>query len=247
MFNFEDGEVILIDKPTDWTSFDTVNFIRALIKRFYKIPKLKVGHAGTLDPLATGLLILCTGKKTKQIDEYQAKIKTYTGTILLGQTTPTFDLESEPDQTFSTEGITAEQIESAKQKFIGDIKQYPPKYSAIKIKGKRAFDYARSDEEIELKAREIHIENFSLNLDRFPELDFEVTCSKGTYIRSLAHDLGKELGNGACLKSLRRTRIGDFHVEDAWQLEDLKQHIIDTGDEFIAMRKAMQEAEQNKH
>ena len=122
MFNFEDGEVILIDKPIDWTSFDTVNFIRALIKRFYKIPKLKVGHAGTLDPLATGLLILCTGKKTKQIEEYQAKIKTYTGTILLGQTTPTFDLESEPDQTFSTEGITAEQIEDARMKFIGDIK-----------------------------------------------------------------------------------------------------------------------------
>ncbi|MCQ2301130.1 MAG: tRNA pseudouridine(55) synthase TruB [Bacteroidales bacterium] len=247
MFNFEDGEVILIDKPIDWTSFDTVNFIRALIKRFYKIPKLKVGHAGTLDPLATGLLILCTGKKTKQIEEYQAKIKTYTGTILLGQTTPTFDLESEPDQTFSTEGITAEQIEDARMKFIGDIKQYPPKYSAIKIKGKRAFDYARSDEEIELKARDIHIEDFKLNTERFPELDFEVTCSKGTYIRSLANDLGKELGNGACLKSLRRTRIGDFKVEDAWQLEDLKQHIIDTGDEFIAMRKAMQEAEQNKH
>lgn len=247
MFNFEDGEVILIDKPIDWTSFDTVNFIRALIKRFYKIPKLKVGHAGTLDPLATGLLILCTGKKTKQIEEYQAKIKTYTGTILLGQTTPTFDLESEPDQTFSTEGITAEQIEDARLKFIGDIKQYPPKYSAIKIKGKRAFDYARSDEEIELKARDIHIEDFKLNTERFPELDFEVTCSKGTYIRSLANDLGKELGNGACLKSLRRTRIGDFRVEDAWQLEDLKQHIIDTGDEFIAMRKAMQEAEQNKH
>ena len=247
MFNFEDGEVILIDKPIDWTSFDTVNFIRALIKRFYKIPKLKVGHAGTLDPLATGLLILCTGKKTKQIEEYQAKIKTYTGTILLGQTTPTFDLESEPDQTFSTEGITAEQIEDARLKFIGDIKQYPPKYSAIKIKGKRAFDYARSDEEIELKARDIHIEDFKLNTERFPELDFEVTCSKGTYIRSLANDLGKELGNGACLKSLRRTRIGDFKVEDAWQLEDLKQHIIDTGDEFIAMRKAMQEAEQNKH
>lgn len=247
MFNFEDGEVILIDKPIDWTSFDTVNFIRALIKRFYKIPKLKVGHAGTLDPLATGLLILCTGKKTKQIEEYQAKIKTYTGTILLGQTTPTFDLESEPDQTFSTEGITAEQIENARMKFIGDIKQYPPKYSAIKIKGKRAFDYARSDEEIELKARDIHIEDFKLNTERFPELDFEVTCSKGTYIRSLANDLGKELGNGACLKSLRRTCIGDFKVEDAWQLEDLKQHIIDTGDEFIAMRKAMQEAEQNKH
>lgn len=247
MYNFEEGEVILIDKPTDWTSFDTVNFIRALIKRFYKIPKLKVGHAGTLDPLATGLLILCTGRMTKQIEEYQAKIKTYTGTILLGQTTPTFDLESEPDQTFPTEGITAEQIENARLKFIGDIKQYPPKYSAIKIKGKRAFDYARSDEKIELKARDIHIEDFKISTERFPELDFEVTCSKGTYIRSLANDLGKELGNGACLKSLRRTRIGDFKVEDAWQLEDLKQHIIDTGEEFIAMRKAMQEAEQNKH
>lgn len=247
MFNFEDGEVILIDKPTDWTSFDTVNFIRALIKRFYKIPKLKVGHAGTLDPLATGLLILCTGKKTKQIEEYQAKIKTYTGTILLGQTTPTFDLESEPDAFFPTENITPEQIDEARKKFIGDIKQYPPKYSAIKIKGKRAFDYARSDEEIELKARDIHIEDFKISTERFPELDFEVTCSKGTYIRSLANDLGKELGNGACLKSLRRTRIGDFRVEDAWQLEDLKQHIIDTGDEFIAMRKAMQEAEKNKN
>ena len=247
MYNFEEGEVILIDKPIDWTSFDTVNFIRALIKRFYKIPKLKVGHAGTLDPLATGLLILCTGKKTKQIEEYQAKIKTYTGTILLGQTTPTFDLESEPDAFFPTENITPEHIDEARKKFIGDIKQFPPKYSAIKIKGKRAFDYARSDEEIELKARDIHIEDFKLSMERFPELDFEVTCSKGTYIRSLANDLGKELGNGACLKSLRRTRIGDFRVEDAWQLEDLKQHIIDTGEEFIAMRKAMQEAEQNKH
>ena len=243
MFNFEDGEVILIDKPTDWTSFDTVNFIRALIKRFYKIPKLKVGHAGTLDPLATGLLILCTGKKTKQIEEYQAKIKTYTGTILLGQTTPTFDLESEPDAFFPTENITPEHIDEARKKFIGDIKQYPPKYSAIKIKGKRAFDYARSDEEIELKARDIHIEDFKLSMERFPELDFEVTCSKGTYIRSLANDLGKELGNGACLKSLRRTRIGDFKVEDAWQLEDLKQHIIDTGEEFKAWKKEQEKLE----
>ena len=238
MYNFEEGEVILLDKPIDWTSFDTVNFIRALIKRFYGIRKLKVGHAGTLDPLATGLLILCTGRMTKQIEDYQAKIKTYTGTILLGQTTPTFDMESEPDAFFPTGNITPEQIDEARKKFIGDIKQYPPKYSAIKIKGKRAFDYARSDEEIELKARDIHIEDFKLNMERFPELDFEVTCSKGTYIRSLAHDFGKELGNGACLKLLRRTRIGDFKVEDAWQLEDLKQHIIDTGEEFKAMKAA---------
>lgn len=229
--NFEEGEIFLIDKPIDWTSFDVVNFVRALIKRFHGIRKLKVGHAGTLDPLATGLLIICTGRMTKQIDEYQAKIKTYTGTILLGQTTPTFDLESEPDAFFPTEDITPEQIDEARKKFIGDIKQYPPKYSAIKIKGKRAFDYARSDEEIELKARDIHIEDFKISMERFPELDFEVTCSKGTYIRSLANDLGKELGNGACLKSLRRTRIGHLKVEDAWQLEDLKQMIISTGED----------------
>ena len=227
----------MIDKPLDWTSFDTVNFIRALFKRFYGIRKLKVGHAGTLDPLATGLLIICTGPMTKQIEAYQAQIKTYTGTMLLGQTTPTFDLESEPDQFFSTEGITEAQIDAARQKFIGDIKQHPPKYSAIKIKGKRAFDYARSDEEIELKARDIHIEDFKVSTERFPELDFEVVCSKGTYIRSLAHDFGRELGNGACLKSLRRTRIGDFKVEDAWQLEDLKNEIIATGEEYKDLTK----------
>ena len=237
MFYVEDGAVFLIDKPIDWTSFDTVNFIRALFKRFYGIRKLKVGHAGTLDPLATGLLIICTGPMTKRIEEFQAQIKTYTGTLLLGQTTPTFDLESEPDQFFPTEGITEEQIDAARKKFIGDIKQHPPKYSAIKIKGKRAFDYARSDEEIELKARDIHIEDFKLSMERFPELDFEVTCSKGTYIRSLAHDLGRELNNGACLKSLRRTRIGDFKVEDAWQLEDLKNEIIATGEEYKNLTK----------
>lgn len=237
MFLVEEGSVFLIDKPLDWTSFDTVNFIRALFKRFYGIRKLKVGHAGTLDPLATGLLIICTGPMTKQIEAYQAQIKTYTGTMLLGQTTPTFDLESEPDQFFPTEGITETQIDAARQKFIGDIKQHPPKYSAIKIKGKRAFDYARSDEEIELKARDIHIEDFKVNMERFPELDFEVVCSKGTYIRSLAHDFGRELGNGACLKSLRRTRIGDFKVEDAWQLEDLKNEIIATGEEYKNLTK----------
>ena len=227
----------MIDKPIDWTSFDTVNFIRALFNRFYGIRKLKVGHAGTLDPLATGLLILCTGPMTKQIEDFQAQIKTYTGTMRLGQTTPTFDLESEPDAFFPTEGITAEQIDAARQQFIGDLKQHPPKYSAIKIKGKRAFDYARSDEEIELKARDVRIEDFKVSTERFPELDFEVTCSKGTYIRSLAHDFGKALGNGACLKTLRRTRIGDFRVEDAWQLEALKQAIIDTGEEYRAYSK----------
>lgn len=242
-FDFESGEVILIDKPLDWTSFDTVNFIRALIKRCYGIRKLKVGHAGTLDPLATGLLILCTGRMTKQIDTFQAQVKTYTGTILLGQTTPTYDLESDPDAIFQTDNIASEQIEAVRLRFVGDIKQYPPKYSAIKINGKRAFDYARSDEEIELKARDIHIDDFRLSLDRFPELDFEVTCSKGTYIRSLAHDFGKALGNGACLKSLRRTRIGAFKVGDAWTLEALKQRIIDTGDTFKEWKEKQDENE----
>ena len=237
MFYVEEGSVFLIDKPIDWTSFDTVNFIRALFNRFYGIRKLKVGHAGTLDPLATGLLILCTGPMTKQIEAFQAQVKTYTGTMLLGQTTPTYDLESDPDAFFSTEGVTPEQIEEARKQFIGDIKQHPPKYSAIKIKGKRAFDYARSDEEVELKAREIHIDDFQVHLDRFPEIDFEVTCSKGTYIRSLAHDFGKALHNGACLKTLRRTRIGDFSVDNAWQLDDLKQAIIDTGEEYREYRK----------
>ena len=236
MFYPEEGSVFLIDKPIDWTSFDTVNFVRSLFMRFYGIRKLKVGHAGTLDPLATGLLILCTGPMTKQIEDFQAQIKTYTGTMILGQTTPTFDLESEPDAFYPTEGITLEMIDVARQQFIGDIKQHPPKYSAIKIKGKRAFDYARSDEEIELKARDIHIDDFKVSMERFPELDFEVTCSKGTYIRSLAHDFGKALNNGACLKSLRRTRIGDFKVEDAWQLEDLKQEIIASGEEYREMK-----------
>lgn len=239
MFYVEEGAVFLVDKPIDWTSFDTVNFVRALFKRFYGIRKLKVGHAGTLDPLATGLLILCTGPMTKQIEDFQAQVKTYTGTMILGQSTPTYDLESEPDAFFPTADITPEQLEAARLKFVGDIKQYPPKYSAIKIKGKRAFDYARSDEEIELKARDIHIDDFTLNLDRFPEIDFEVTCSKGTYIRSLAHDFGRELGNGACLKSLRRTRIGEFQVEHAWQLEDLKNEIIVTGDEYKKMKEAL--------
>jgi tRNA pseudouridine55 synthase len=164
----------------------------------------------------------------------------------LGQTTPTFDLESEPNAFFPTDGITPEQIEAARVQFIGDLKQYPPKYSAIKIKGKRAFDYARSDEEIELKARDVRIDDFKLSLDRFPELDFEVTCSKGTYIRSLANDFGKALGNGACLTSLRRTRIGDFKVEEAWPLEKLKQHIVDTGDAFKAWKREQEEKQQKQ-
>ncbi len=232
MFHFEEGEVFLIDKPLDWTSFDAVNLIRSVIKRYHGIRKLKVGHAGTLDPLATGLLIICTGRMTKQIDNYQAQEKVYTGTMLLGQTTPTFDMESEADAYYPTDGITVEMMEEARKTFIGDIMQRPPKFSAIKINGKRAFDYARSDEEVALKERLIHIEDFKLDYTNFPKVDFEVKCSKGTYIRSLVNDFGKAIGNGACLISLRRTMIGDFSVTKARKLEDLKKEIMESGTEY---------------
>lgn len=229
MYHFEEGEVFLIDKPLDWTSFDAVNLIRAVIKRYHGIRKLKVGHAGTLDPLATGLLIICTGRMTKQIDNFQAQEKVYTGTMLLGQTTPTYDLESEPDAFYPTDHITEEMLEDARSTFLGDIMQRPPKFSAIKIQGKRAFEYARSDEEIALKERLVHIENFKIDTSNFPEIRFEVKCSKGTYIRSLVNDFGKKLNSGACMTSLRRTRIGDFSVDEARDLMDLKKEIIDSG------------------
>lgn len=229
MYHFEEGEVFLIDKPLDWTSFDAVNLIRSLIKRYHKIPKLKVGHAGTLDPLATGLLIICTGRMTKQIDNFQAQEKVYTGTMLLGQTTPTYDMESEADAFYPVEHITEEMLDTARKSFIGDIMQRPPKYSAIKIKGKRAFEYARSDEEVALKERLVHIDDFKINADNFPEIRFEVKCSKGTYIRSLVHDFAKSLNSGGCLTSLRRTQIGDFSVDNARDLMELKKEIIETG------------------
>lgn len=232
MFHFEEGEVFLIDKPLDWTSFDAVNLIRAVIKRYHGIRKIKVGHAGTLDPLATGLLVICTGRMTKQIDNFQAQEKVYTGTFLLGQTTPSYDMECEPDAFYPTDGITVEMMEEARKKFIGDILQRPPKFSAIKINGKRAFDYARSDKEIEMKERTVHIEDFKLDYSEFPKINFEVKCSKGTYIRSLAHDFGKALGNGASLISLRRTKIGDFSVENARDLFKLKREIQETGTEY---------------
>ena len=218
MFNFEEGEVILIDKPLDWTSFDTVNFIRSLLNRCYGIRKLKVGHAGTLDPLATGLLILCTGKMTKQIDNYQAQVKTYTGTILLGQTTPTFDLESEPNAFFPTDGITPEQIEAARQQFIGDLKQYPPKFSAIKINGERAYKLARKNQDFEIPSRKITIYDIEILEYNYPELKIRCHVSSGTYIRTLAEDIGKALDTGAYLTALRRTKIGDFDIKNATKL-----------------------------
>lgn len=208
---FQAGEILLIDKPYTWTSFDVVNKLRYA----FKPHKIKVGHAGTLDPLATGLLVVCVGKKTKEIDLYQAQIKEYTGTILLGSTTPSFDLETEPDAQYPTGHITPEMIEEVRKSFLGTISQVPPVYSAIKVDGKRAYESARKGKDVELKSREVQIEAFELDISAFPEVGFRVVCSKGTYIRSLARDLGVALNSGAHLTALRRERIGDFNVSQA--------------------------------
>ncbi|MDO8898178.1 MAG: tRNA pseudouridine(55) synthase TruB [Bacteroidales bacterium] len=230
-FHFEEGELLLIDKPVGWTSFDVVNHIRVALKRYLNIPKLKVGHAGTLDPLASGLLILCTGPMTKQIQNFQDQDKTYTGTMQLGLTTPSYDLETAPDATFPFDDISAEQLEQARIKFLGTIEQLPPVYSAVKIDGKRAFKYARKSQDVVMKTRVVEINKFLLTSIELPFIKFEISCSKGTYIRSLVSDFGKALDNGACLTELRRTRIGDFSIENAWELTALKAVItgVETG------------------
>ncbi|WP_426670773.1 tRNA pseudouridine(55) synthase TruB [Mucilaginibacter sp. McL0603] len=214
---FAEGQLLLVNKPYKWTSFDVVGKIRNAFKPL----KLKVGHAGTLDPLATGLLIICTGKMTKQIDTFQAEEKEYTGTMVLGAVTPTYDLESEPEQQFSTDNITSEQIHAACKQFTGDIQQYPPAHSAVKIDGERLYEKARRGEEVELRLRNVTIGEFEITRIELPEVDFRVVCSKGTYIRSLVNDFGKALNNGAYLSRLRRTRSGGFKVEDAWEVMEL--------------------------
>lgn len=213
--NFAKGQVLLIDKPLDWTSFDVVKKVRNNVRI------KKVGHAGTLDPLATGLLIVCTGKKTKAIEGFMADEKEYTGTIMLGGTTPTYDLESEVDKTYPFEHIGLEDLDQARKKFIGPIQQIPPIYSAIKVKGTRLYELARRGEAVELKPRPINISEFELTKVDLPSIEFRVVCSKGTYIRSLAHDFGQALNSGAHLAALRRTRIGDLKVDDAFQLDAL--------------------------
>ncbi|GAB3936385.1 tRNA pseudouridine(55) synthase TruB [Mucilaginibacter myungsuensis] len=215
--DYADGQMLLVNKPYKWTSFDVVGKIRNAFKPL----KLKVGHAGTLDPLATGLLVICTGKMTKQIDTFQAQEKEYTGTFLMGATTPTYDLESEPEQKFSTESLTEAQLRAACQQFIGDIQQYPPAHSAIKVDGERLYEKARRGEEVELKARNVTITEFELTRIELPEVDFRVVCSKGTYIRSLANDFGIAVNNAAYLSRLRRTRSGDFKVDDAHEVMEL--------------------------
>ena len=206
------GAVFLVDKPLDWTSFQVVNKLRWVIRKTFKIKKIKVGHAGTLDPLATGLLIICVGKKTKEIDTYQGKEKEYTGTITVGGTTASFDLEEEIDQIFPTEHITEEELQDAALKLTGEIEQYPPIFSAVKIDGKRAYESARKGEEVKVKPRQVSVSKFDIDTSEFPKVHFTIVCSKGTYIRSMASDFGKLLDNGAHLSALRRERIGEFSL-----------------------------------
>ena len=211
----QEGKVFLIDKPLDWTSFDAVNKIRWNIRKAYNVKKIKVGHAGTLDPKATGLLIICTGKFTKRIDEIQAESKVYTGTIKLGVTTPTYDTQSEEDEVYPTAHITEELIHQTTQIFIGEIEQFPPIHSAVKQDGKRLYELARAGKEVEVKPRKIRIYDFRITKIEMPYVEFEVHCGKGTYIRSLANDFGKALDSGGYLTELRRTKIGEFSVGNA--------------------------------
>ncbi|WP_298878448.1 tRNA pseudouridine(55) synthase TruB [uncultured Polaribacter sp.] len=225
--DFKNGQVLLIDKPLTWTSFQVVNKLRWEIRQRFNIKKIKVGHAGTLDPLATGLLIICTGKQTKEINVYQGQIKEYTGTFTLGATTPSYDLETEVDKTYPTEHITKELLNETTKQFIGDIQQKPPIFSAIKKDGKRLYELARKGETTEIKSRTVTISEFEITNVNLPEVEFRVVCSKGTYIRSLAYDFGLALNSGAHLSVLRRTKIGKFSVNNAVSVDgfinDLKK------------------------
>ena len=213
--DYKNGQVLLVDKPLTWTSFQVVNKLRWEIRQRFNIKKIKVGHAGTLDPLATGLLIICTGKQTKQIDGYQGQIKEYTGTFTLGATTPSYDLESAIDKTYPTAHITEELLHETTKQFTGEIQQKPPIFSAIKKDGKRLYELARKGETTEIKARAVTVSKFEITKINLPEVSFRIICSKGTYIRSIAFDYGKALNSGGHLSSLRRTKIGDFSVDDA--------------------------------
>jgi len=213
--DFLEGATILVDKPYGWTSFDVVNKIRWNLKRKLGVKKIKVGHAGTLDPLATGLLVICIGKHTKLIESLTGASKTYSGTFLVGKTTPSFDLETEYNQEFPIEHISEEIIEDVRKLFLGIQMQTPPIFSAKQIDGKRAYDFARAGKEVVMKQVQIEISHFELNTVRFPEIDFKISCSKGTYIRSIANDFGQKLNSGATLIALKRESSGDFYIQDA--------------------------------
>lgn len=222
--DFLEGQVLLIDKPLQWSSFQVVNKIRWLLRKKFNLKKIKVGHAGTLDPLASGLLIICTGKMTRQIDAFQAQEKEYTGTFTLGATTPSYDAETEINQHFSIDNLSEKQIREATLTFIGEIDQQPPIFSALKKDGKRLYELARAGKEVDIPTRKIEIFEFELTRIELPEVDFRVKCSKGTYIRSLAHDFGKSLNNGAFLSALRRTKIGSFSVENALDINTFEEN-----------------------
>lgn len=217
--DYKNGQLLLINKPLKWTSFQVVNKLRWAIKQQFNLKKIKVGHAGTLDPLATGLLIICTGKFTKKIDEFQAQIKEYTGAFTLGATTPSYDLETEINQYFKTDHLTDQLIYNATNQFIGDIQQKPPIFSALKKDGKRLYELARAGETTEIKLRNVNISEFEITKINLPKIEFRVVCSKGTYIRSLAYDFGLALQSGAHLSTLRRTKIGNFDVKNAKSID----------------------------
>lgn len=225
MKDFLSGEIICFDKPHTWTSFDVVNRFRYRLCRALGVKKIKVGHAGTLDPLATGVLIVCTGKATKRIEEFQKQTKEYVATIKLGETTPSFDLEKEVDATYPTEHIDKAMVEKALETFVGNIKQVPPVFSACKVEGKRAYEIARKGEDVELKAKDIQIDEIELLHCELPSIQLRIVCSKGTYIRSLARDIGLALQSGAHLTDLRRTRVGEFTVADCIDPEKIEDFL----------------------
>jgi tRNA pseudouridine55 synthase len=226
VFDFEKGEILLVNKPIRWTSFDVIGSIRYFFKKELGIKKFKIGHAGTLDPLATGLLILCCGPATKRIEEFKDFDKEYTGTFTIGATTASFDLEKPVDAVYPTDHITEEKIYEAAKSLTGDLLQVPPVFSAIKIKGKRAYDYARKDQEVEIAARPVNIPVFEITRIALPEVDFRIVCSKGTYIRSIARDFGKALESGAHMTALCRTRVGPYNLSDAFEVDQVKELIL---------------------
>jgi len=223
--DFVKGEVLYVAKPLNWTSFNLVSKLRWKLQKMLKMKKLKVGHAGTLDPLATGVMIICTGKSTKLIESFQYQTKEYIATLELGATTPSFDLELPVDATYPTEHIARELVDEVIPRFLGEIKQVPPAYSAVKVDGKRAYDYAREGQEVELKPKLLVIDEIEVLDFALPVLKIRVVCSKGTYIRALARDIGLALGSGGHLTALERTRIGDVRLEDCWQIDDLVEHV----------------------
>jgi len=224
--DFLEGQLLLIDKPLTWTSFQAVNALKWAIRRKFELKKIKIGHAGTLDPLATGLLLICTGKFTKRINELQGQLKEYTGDITLGATTPSYDLESEIDQEYPITHITDALIHETTKQFTGQIEQVPPIFSALKKNGKRLYEYAREGEKVEIKSRSIEIFEFEITNIQLPTISFRVVCSKGTYIRSLAHDFGKALQSGGHLSALRRTKIGDYNVHTAISPIDFEKVVL---------------------